>query len=79
MPEIKWQRPEAIQSGFVTHVLVPSFGRNGSSKDFIVYSCFPEELLIVLVIHRFPHARMETACSVQNMGIELILECVAQR
>ena len=25
-------------------LLVPSFGRNGSSMDFIVYSCVPEEL-----------------------------------
>ena len=78
MPEIKWQRPEAIQSGFVTHILVPSFGRNDSSKDFIVYSCFPEELLIVLVIRRFPHARMETACSVEKKDMKLMLECAAQ-
>ena len=43
-PEIKWWRPEDKQSGLVLQLLVPSFGRNGSSKDFIVYSCVPEEL-----------------------------------
>ena len=25
-------------------ILVPSFGQNGSSRDFILYSCVPEEL-----------------------------------
>ena len=43
-PEIKWWRPEDIQSGLVMQLLVPSFKRNGSSKDFIMYSCVPEEL-----------------------------------
>ena len=33
MPEIKWHSPEDIQSGLVTHFLVPSFGQSGSSKD----------------------------------------------
>ena len=43
-PEIKWRRTEDIQSGLVTQLLVPYFGQNGSSKDFVVYSCVPEEL-----------------------------------
>ena len=41
--KIKWRHLEDI-SGLVTHLLVPSFGQNGSSKDFITYSCFLEEL-----------------------------------
>ena len=30
---LKWWRPEDIQSRLVTHLLVPSFSQNGSSKD----------------------------------------------
>ena len=79
MPEIKWRRPEDLQSGRVTQLLVPSFGRNGSSKDFIVYSCVSEELKVVLVLRRFPRARLETAFSIEKMGMKLPLECAAQR
>ena len=36
--------PEHMQSGVITHFLVPSFGQNDSSMDIIMYSCVQEEL-----------------------------------
>ena len=57
--------------------IVPSFGRNGSSKDFIVYSCVPEDLYIVLALRRLLRASMETACSVEKTNMKLTLECAA--
>ena len=36
--------PEDIQSRLITHLLVPSFGQNSSSKDFIMYSYVLEEM-----------------------------------
>ena len=76
MPEIKWRRPEDIQSGRVTQLLVLSFGRNGSSKYL---SCTDVSQKVVLVLRRFPHARMETAFSVEKMDMKLPLKCAAQR
>ena len=70
--------PGSIHSGLVKHFLMPSFARNGSSKNFIVYSCVPEELYVVL-LYRFPRARMETACLVKKMDMKNTLECEAQR
>ena len=75
MPVIKWRCPEDIQSGVVTQLLVSCFGQNSSSKDFILYSCVPEELYVFLVLHHFPRTRMEMACLVKK----LVLECEAQR
>ena len=54
------------------------FRPNGSSNDFIVYSCVPEELYVVLVLRHFPRTRMETAFSVEKMDMKLTLECAAQ-
>ena len=72
MPEIKWWRPEDIQSVLITHLLLPPFDQNGSSKD---YSCVPEEFLF------FPASltqRFQTAHSVEKTGMKLMLECVVQ-
>ena len=77
MLEIKWRRPKDVQSGLVTHIPVPSFDQDSSTKDFIVYSCVPAELLVVLVLCCFPRATMETACSVEKTGMKLTLECGA--
>ena len=59
-----------------------SFSQNSSSKDFIMYSYVPEELQVVIVLHCFPHTRMETAIQSRRrvvVVVRLMLECVAQR
>ena len=73
MPDIKWWHSEDIQSGFVTYLVVPSFSRNGSCNNFIVYCCVPKELYVILVLHCFPCARIETARTVRKMSMQLTL------
>ena len=75
MMEMKWRHPENIQSKLVTHLLVPSLGRNGSSKDFILYNCVPT---VSRSCSSLLPSRMETASLVEKTEMKLTLKCATQ-
>ena len=55
-----------------------SFGRTSSSKDFTMYSCVTEELQVVIVLHCFPHTRMETAIQSRRRVVVIVVSHVSR-